>query len=85
MTAPTSENASQHAARQLPIERITMALIAQVSEDLKILQARTGLSKTDVVNRAITLYEFIDAQLRAGKDILVRDQESGETLTIRIL
>jgi hypothetical protein len=81
----TSENASQHAARQLPIERITMALIAQVSEDLKILQARTGLSKTDVVNRAITLYEFIDAQLRAGKDILVRDQESGETLTIRIL
>ena len=85
MTASTSENASQHAARQLPVERITMALIAQVSEELKILQARTGLSKTDVVNRAITLYEFIDAQLRAGKDILVRDQESGETLTIRIL
>jgi hypothetical protein len=85
MTAPTSEYTPEHAARQPPVERITVALITQVADELKILQARTRLSKTDVVNRAITLYEFIDAQLRDGKDILVRDQESGEILTVRIL
>lgn len=85
MTAPTSESTPGHVARQSPIERITVALITQVADDLKILQARTRLSRTDVVNRAITLYEFIDAQLRDGKDILVRDQKSGEMLTVRIL
>jgi hypothetical protein len=60
-------------------------LISKAADDLKILQDKTGLSKTDVVNRAITLYEFIDAQLRAGQDILIRDPRSGEVLTVRIL
>ena len=27
------------------------------------------------MNRAIALYEFIDTQLQAGNDLLVRDQE----------
>jgi hypothetical protein len=85
MTAPTSESAPEYTARQSPAERITIALISQASEDLKILQDRTRLSKTDVVNRAISLYEFIDTQLRAGKDILIRDRRSGEVLTVRIL
>jgi hypothetical protein len=30
----------------------------------------------DIVHRAIALYEFINAQLRAGNDLLVRDQET---------
>src|SRR5580698_2688247 len=55
-------------------ERITVAVIPQVAEDLQLLQQRTGLSKTDAVNRAVTLYHYIDSQLRAGKDFLVRDQ-----------
>jgi hypothetical protein len=29
----------------------------------------------DIVHRAIALYEFINAQLQAGNDLLVRDQE----------
>lgn len=85
MTAPTSESAPEHAARQPSAERITVALISKAAADLKILQGRTRLSKTDVVNRAITLYEFIDAQIRAGQDILIRDRRSGEILTVRIL
>ncbi len=34
---------------------------------------------------AITLYEFIDAQMRAGRDVLIRDNETGETQVIRLL
>jgi hypothetical protein len=30
----------------------------------------------DIVNRAIALYEFINAQLQAGNDLLVLDQET---------
>jgi hypothetical protein len=66
-------------------ERITVAVIPQVAEDLQLLQHRTGLSKTDAVNRAVTLYNYIDSQLRAGKDFLVRDQKTGEIEILRFL
>lgn len=67
------------------IERITVALIPKAVEDLKSLQSRTSLSKTDITNRAISLYEFIDAQQRAGRDLLIRDSKTGETQTVLIL
>jgi hypothetical protein len=66
-------------------DRITVALIPKAEGDLKLLQDRTSLSKTDLVNRAITLYEFIDSQQRAGRDLLVRDQQTGQTQAILIL
>jgi len=66
-------------------DRITVALIPQSTADLQALQDRTSLSKTDLVNRAITLYEFIDAQLREGYDLIVRDKKTGETQLVRFL
>ena len=72
-------------ARTQTIERLTVALIPQAAEDLQRLQDRTGLSKTDVANRAITLYEFIDSQLSAGRDVLIKDNDTGETQTLRLL
>lgn len=66
-------------------DRITVALIPRAGADLQLLQDRTSLSKTDCVNRAITLYEFIDAQQRAGRDLLVRDAKTGEIQTVLIL
>lgn len=66
-------------------ERITVALVKKAGEDLAATQDRTGLSKTDLVNRAISLYAFIDAQLSAGNDLLVKDPETGETQLIRLM
>lgn len=66
-------------------DRITVALIPKAGEDLQRLQDRTSLSKTDLVNRAITLYEFIEAQQRAGRELLVRDSKTGEMQTVLIL
>jgi hypothetical protein len=71
-------------ARRQP-DRITVALIPQSSADLQHLQDRTSLSKTDLVNRAITLYEFIDSQLRAGQDLIIRNQKTGETQIVRFM
>lgn len=73
------------ARTQAAVDRITVALVRKAGEDLQNLQDRTGLSKTDIVNRAITLYEFLDAQLQAGNDLLVRDQKTGETQLVRFL
>jgi hypothetical protein len=65
-------------------DRITIALIAKAAEDLQALQDRTGLNKTDIVNRAIILYEWADAQL-TGSDLLVRDRETRDTQLVRLL
>ena len=68
-----------------PTERITVALIPKAGEDLQRLQERTALSKTDITNRAITLYEFIDAQVRAGSQLLIRNERTGEVQTLIIM
>ncbi len=66
-------------------ERITVALIPKAAADLKKLLDRTGLSKTDITNRAITAYEFIEAQTRAGKEVLIIDPETGEQKSVLFL
>jgi len=79
------ERAGTGVARPPAVDRITVALIPKAGEDLQRLQDRTSLSKTDITNRAITLYEFIDAQMRAGRDILIRDSGTGESQIVRLL
>ena len=80
-----TEPVTVDAPRPPVADRITVALIPKAGEDLQRLQDRTSLSKTDIANRAITLYEFIDAQMRAGRDILIRDNQTGETQVVRLL
>lgn len=66
-------------------ERITVALIPKVAGILRRLQNRKNLSKTDIVNRALTLYDFVEAQLDAGRDILIRDNVTQETQSVMLL
>jgi hypothetical protein len=66
-------------------ERITVALIPKAAADLQKLLARTGLSKTDITNRAITAYEFIEAQISAGKEVVISDPKTGEQKTVLFL
>jgi|HubBroStandDraft_6_1064221.scaffolds.fasta_scaffold00062_27 hypothetical protein len=63
-------------------ERITVSLIPKASSALAGLGERTGLSKTDLVNRAITLYEFIDSRMASGAEILVRDGDRTSIVTL---
>lgn len=66
-------------------ERITVALIPAAQDDLRRLQERTKLSKTDLANRAITSYQFFEAHLQAGHDVIVRDRRTGEMQLVRFL
>jgi hypothetical protein len=76
---------SAGAVRTAESVRITVALIPKAAGDLTLLQEQTGLSKTDVVNRAISLYRFLQAQLDAGNDLIVRDRAGGEPQIVRFL
>lgn len=66
-------------------ERVTVALIPDAAAALAALRDRTGLSRTGLVNRAVTLYGFTDAQLRAGRELIVRDPATGEAQVVRLL
>jgi hypothetical protein len=81
----TGVRKQQTAVDQRATDRITVALIPKASDDLQRLQDRTGLSKTDIANRAISLYEFIESQSQAGKELIVRDPKTGESQLIRLL
>jgi hypothetical protein len=72
-------------SQRLTTERITVALIPKAAEDLSRLQAATGLSKTDIVNRAISLYEFLQAQMDAENEFVVRDRKTGESQLVKFL
>ena len=77
---------ARHSARRQALgEHHSVILIPAVAGDLRRLQRRTGLSTTDLMNRAITSYEFFEAQLRAGCDLIVRDNGTGETRLVRFL
>lgn len=65
--------------------QITVALIPSVNDQLRQLVERTKMSKTDVINRAITLYEFVDAQVQTNREVLIRDKQTGEAQIVRIL
>ena len=80
-----SKAVKEGGGQPLPADRITVALIPKAGEDLQRLQDRTGLSKTDIVNRAISVYEFIEAELLAGHDLIIRDRKTGETQILRFL
>lgn len=55
--------------------KITAALIPQAAQDLESAVARSGRGKTDIVNRAIILFAYVDAQLAAGRELLIRGRD----------
>jgi len=86
MTGNTgTQTESERATAQTAADRITVTLVPRAGEGLQNLVARTGLSKTDLVNRAITLYEFIESKMQAGNDLILRNGKTGETEVIRLL
>lgn len=85
MAADAGGRATRDGGAPPVVDRITVALIRRAGEDLQHLQDRTGLSKTDIVNRAITVYEFIESQTSAGNDLFVRDNQTGETQRIKFV
>jgi len=73
------------AERQLVVERITVGLIPKVVKELNDLQEITGMSKTDLVNRAVSLYSFIEERLACGEQLQLVDPEKKEHQRIHLL
>jgi hypothetical protein len=76
---------SERPAGELPptAARITVNLVAKVLADLRRTVARTHLSQTDVVNRAVSLYEYVDSELSGGAELLLR--KNGKDYVVKLL
>lgn len=71
--------------RQIVARRITIGLIRKTADELDRLTARTGMTSTDVINRAITLAAFVDEQTESGKEMVVRDPATGQAEKVHLL
>lgn len=60
---------------------INLALIPQAAADLDRTRKRSGLSEVDIINRAITLYDFVDDELVSGAQLLIR-RADGSTFRV---
>ncbi len=68
----------------MEIEPVTVALIPAARAAVAQTAGRLGLSETDVINRAVVAYAFLEAVTEAGADVLVR-WESGDTEKVTLL
>lgn len=66
------------------MDRITVNLTARSQEALTDAVARTGDSKTDTVNRALQVYNFLDELWRNDGAVYVRQQPGGELERLRV-
>jgi hypothetical protein len=62
---------------------INIALIPQAAADLARTHKRAGLSEVDIINRAITLYDFVDDELVSGAELLIR-RADGSTFRVEL-
>jgi hypothetical protein len=80
--ADAASQASQASQAGHPVtlgDRITVALVEKASDDLQSTHERTRMSKTDIVNRAVSLYEFLESELSDGAQLIIR-RDDGEYL-----
>ncbi|WP_174535401.1 hypothetical protein [Micromonospora chalcea] len=67
------------------INRITVGIIPKVWTDLQKLIAWTRFNRTDVVNRAITIYAMVEENTRNGNELVFRDPKTGKERIVEIV
>jgi hypothetical protein len=65
-------------------EQLTVPLIKKASSDLRRTHERTQLSRADIVNRAVSFYEFVDAEQHAGSELIIR-RRNGEQHIVKFI
>lgn len=85
----TNEKRTINVARQLndnvedgevTRDRVSVRLNRAASQSLAELLETTGASRADLVNRALQLYAFFDAELRDDQTVVLRDEHGNESI-----
>ena len=65
-------------------EPVTVALIPAARAAVTAAAGLLGLSETDVINRAVVAYAFLEEELSGGGEVVVR-REDGTVLQVMFL
>lgn len=66
-------------------ERVNVGLLEEPANDLEELKNRSGLTKTDLINRAISLYAMLYRDVKIdGKELLLADPDRKNIERLRI-
>jgi hypothetical protein len=63
--------------------KITVVLVSKAAADLAKTRRRSRLNQADVVNRAISFYEFVDEELDNGTALMLRRRD-GSTYLVEL-
>ncbi|MEO3782310.1 hypothetical protein ABGB12_03200 [Actinocorallia sp. B10E7] len=66
-------------------ERITVNLTPKAAQALEALTKSTGDTKTDAINRALQVYDFLDKIIRDGGRVYVQEPGSDVQERVRFL
>ena len=66
------------------LERVTVNLVRPAQASLKLLMELTGLSKTDLVNRALQIYGDLQQTISAGGAVYVQEKPKADLERIRL-
>ena len=83
--ASVSDLSAEQQEAEYVINRITVGIIPKAWIDLQRLITDTKYNRTDVVNRAISVYAMVNDNLREGSELIFRDPESGKERIVEIL
>lgn len=66
-------------------ERTTVSLLPKTHASLHRLARESGMTKSDVINRAVELYDFVTGRLDAGTELWLRDPAADKYTQLQIL
>ena len=66
------------------LERVTINLTPRSSRALQEASAITGDTKTEMINRAVRLYEYFEQVSRAGGTVYVRPEPDAEIERLKL-
>lgn len=73
-----------HAAETAELHKVTVNLIPKAWDAVAATSERLGITRTDTINRALQAYAFLEAEMAAGAEIIVRRQD-GAAETVKFL
>ncbi|MFH9953305.1 hypothetical protein ACH4OX_03680 [Streptomyces roseolus] len=56
-------------------ERYSVTFVPPAVEAIQALTELSGLSKTDVINRAVQVYAFLASEMAEGRQVLLRNED----------
>lgn len=81
---PSLEEGAHGDARSVK-SRVTVNLTPKAANALAAIEERTEDSKTDTINRALVVYEYLERIMSEGGAVLVRERDSDEAERVRFL